>query len=357
MATQQPPTSIDPLPHIPLPLYSPYTYSLQQFLKEYKCSGFLFPRVFRSVVTVTPDVTLLDAFQRLLQYRILGVPIIDSTTLKPLGNFGMKDFMNFLVSRIDEKDFESLQQGQLFNLLRDKGLATMQLSSVMKELGRIDPAYTVHVNDSVEKAIDIMAKNNASRVLVVDDQGHLSNVITQFRVIAVITSILDTVRDADKTLKELNLGFKELTTIPDTITAYQAFKVLKEKNLSALPVLDERGTLVGNLSVSDLKLLGFNMEYFTYLRLPVREYLQKLRHSDLARLIESTRLQLLTETKGNPVVTVRPENTFGTTLKLLSLYRVYRVYIVEAAQSKPAGVVALYDILQQIMKTVAIAAP
>ena len=56
-----------------------------------------------------------------------------------------------------------------------------------------------------------------------------------------------------KTLSELKLGFKDVTKVNSSTTTYDAFKLIKSTNHSSIAVVDDNGALVGNISVSDIK--------------------------------------------------------------------------------------------------------
>jgi len=316
--------------------FSTFTTNVKDFLSEFKAASPVFPHLYSQVFTVTSDATLLEAFQTLVDHKILSVPVIDPSTRRVVGAFSMKDFMNILVSSVDEKELQSATD--LKSLLEQKGIASKRITE-FSEVGKLEPMYTINSNEPLLKAIEIMVNTRAHRVIVVNESGQLVNIITQSRVVAILSTLLDTIPGATKSLKELNLGLKPVITLPKDLTAFQAFKQLRDKNATGLPVVDENGALIGNLSVNDLKLLGYNLEYFKLLTLPLTEYLKETQNPEKSTLVKKKEFQQL--------LTVKPDDTLSFAMKLLYVYRVHRLYITDD-QNKPVGVLSLHDVLKYV---------
>jgi hypothetical protein len=47
--------------------------------------------------------------------------------------------------------------------------------------------------------------------------------------------------------------------------------------MTSAAVVNEEGSMVGNLSVSDIKVIGFDVRYFWLLSQPISEYLKVMR--------------------------------------------------------------------------------
>jgi len=188
-------------------------------------------------------------------------------------------------------------------------------------------------------AVKLMIEKKAHRILVYDSKFNLCNVITQSRVMQFINVVAGDLPKGNKTLKELNLGFKEVFTISENQTAYSAFKKMLEKKVSALAVVNDKGKLQGNISMADIKAVGFDLKFWDLLGLPLSEYLQEL----VKRRI--TTLQVL---DAPIVIQVKPQDTLAFTIKWICMHKVHRAYIVDT-DYKPQGVVALYDILKELV--------
>lgn len=328
----------------------PYVHSVQHFLKETKCSTPLFPTLGGRIIAIPSTATFLNAFQNLLANGLLSVPVLDNQ-MHVLGTFSMKDVMNVIVSYFQEHEMDNVKnREQMFELIVSKGLDSKTIADI-PEVGKLEPPVLVQPSQPLSDALEKIVTTRTQRVIVVDAEGKLQNVITQSRIVAILGTVLETIPTASKTLQELNLGLKSVLCVPHNISTFQAFKFMKEKNASAVGV-EENGVLVGNLSVNDLKLLGYSLEYFSLLSLPVKQYLQEIyspKHQ--GKRLRARIVQSVPQNQPPPaVLACSPHDTLGYVIKMLYLHRVHRYYIVDEKQ-KPIGVVSLHDILKHIYES------
>jgi len=148
------------------------------------------------------------------------------------------------------------------------------LKKELKEIESLDPVYSVNDEAELLKVLKIMVDSKAHRVMVQDQEtGKLNGLITQSRLLEFIETTLHSIRERDQTLSDLNLGFKEVASVNEKNMALTAFKQMTEKvkimapadskslffflagckRVSAVAVVNNEGTLVGNISVNDLK--------------------------------------------------------------------------------------------------------
>ncbi|MGA2874369.1 MAG: CBS domain-containing protein [Nitrososphaerales archaeon] len=117
---------------------------------------------------------------------------------------------------------------------------------------------SVDASDSVFNASDIMIKNGVGCV-VVTEYGDLAGIVTKGDILR--NSLLKLL-DPKKTTVQLVMT-KSPVTIEASASLEDAAKLMTEKNVSKLPVLDE-GILVGVISASDI--MRVQPTYVTYLR-------------------------------------------------------------------------------------------
>jgi len=192
-----------------------------------------------------------------------------------------------------------------------------------------------------------MVDHRAHRILVIDSDDKLCNVITQSRIVNCLLPSLEFIPKASKSLKELNIGFKEVVTISQKEMSYKAFKLMKEKRVSGVAVVDEKENIIGNISVNDMKLLGYDLHLFEFLSMSVKEYLKEVRQKQELQI----RNQIYKKFQGeNPhfLVSCNPSDSFGTAIRMLSCFQVHRLYIVD--NGKPVGVLSLHDVLEELIK-------
>lgn len=112
------------------------------------------------------------------------------------------------------------------------------------ESGMITDPVTLHPEDMVPRALDLMAKYRISGVPITDDAGILVGILTN--------RDLQWVEDIDQPIGNV-MTSKNLITAPVGTTLDQAKKTLAEHRIEKLPVVDDDGRLRGLITVKDLR--------------------------------------------------------------------------------------------------------
>jgi len=123
--------------------------------------------------------------------------------------------------------------------------------------------------------------------------------------------------------------------------AIDAFMAMHDKRVSAVAVVDDDGKIVGNISASDMKTIGYDGALLSRLFYPASEFL---------KLISS---HGHVPSPGNPhppapapVVATR-DTSFRAIIGTLVNSRIHRVYVVDEAQ-RPIGVVGYTEMLRAV---------
>jgi len=287
----------------------------------------------RKIVTLPPNALIPDAIKVLTENKITAAPIVDQND-KPVAIVSVMDVMDHCLNNFTEEHLkrEAKHTYDFFSLVIARKEIGTRKATEIQELGRLDPVSTIVNNNSssLYDVVQLMAKNKTHRVLVLDEKGRIKNFITQSRILQFIPVIMDQLPDFRKSLRDLNLGYKKVHTVPLHSMAISAFQLMKEKRISAVGVVD--GTkLIGNMSAADIKVLGYSMSFFQILGGTVAEYLSFIQQNAL----NSSRLNL---------VKCRESDTLEYVVKICNFHGVHRVYMVDDAD-KPIGVVSIADIL------------
>jgi len=328
------------------------------FLNSFHCGNQWF--LGREVLTVNEKTSLPEAFKILLHNRLLAVPVIDSKTGNPLSVLSMLDVVGEIVSNFSEEELKGLNKTKLYDYLfsyidakeHKADIQGEDMKAFMKKnIGSIDapldPVHIISENESLYNAVQSMVHHRAHRILVIDSDDKLCNVITQSRVVNCLLPSLEFIPKASKSLKELNIGFKEVVTISQKEMSYKAFKLMKDKRISAVAVVDENDKIIGNISVNDMKLLGYDLHLFAFLSMSVQEYLKEVREKQELQI----RNQIYKKFQGESahfLLSCNPTDSFGTAIRMLSCFQVHRLYIVD--DGKPVGVLSLHDVLEELIK-------
>lgn len=136
----------------------------------------------------------------------------------------------------------------------------------------------IEPHESVRTAVELMRTHHVGDVVVVERSGDVSTptgILTDRDIVIEILA-----KDAD--LGELAVGdvmSGELHTVQEDLQLLDAIKEMRSKGVRRLPVVDERGDLVGILTVDDV--LGLVSEQLTdIVGLIVREQVQESRRRD-----------------------------------------------------------------------------
>jgi 5'-AMP-activated protein kinase regulatory gamma subunit len=221
------------------------------------------------------------------------------------------------------------------------------------------------------------ANGAVHRVAIFDASGDIARIVSMSDAVRYLAVKADELGDmADASLEDLGLcrggsaaaatavSMTEterkkkppaLVTVPPTIPAIEAFARMCEARVSGIGVLDDRGSLIANLSVSDVRCI--QPEHFGILGLPTAEFLALLHGTSYAGFSGAG---APSEFASNPffakmneggfrrtgpyLVTATPETRFRELLRSFLTHGVHRVYVCEGG--KPVDVVTLTDALR-----------
>ena len=107
--------------------------------------------------------------------------------------------------------------------------------------------YAVSANDSAMTAALAMRANDIGDVIVLEDE-RLFGILTDRDIVVRVLA-----EEANPTTTMVGaICSRELTTIADTASSGEAVRLMREKAVRRLPVVDERHRVVGIVSLGDL---------------------------------------------------------------------------------------------------------
>jgi len=299
----------------------------------------------QGVVTIPKSSSIPDALKTLIDHKITSVPVVeDNDPNKAIGLVSILDILNHFLNNFEAENIrrEVKHTYDFFSLIISKKHVNQEKASEIKELGELDPIFTVHEkNATFMDVAKTMTNHGSHRVLVVDEQGKLKNLITQSRAVQLLPFVMDALPMFKKSIKDLNIGFKEVYTVNEDDMSIAAFQKMRDKKISAVGVINDKGVLIGNISATDIKGLGYDLTFFGLLGVSVKEYLKNVSSTDL-------RSHEMRHNHIN-IIHVRETDKLETAVKLANYYRVHRVYVTND-EGKPVGLLALRDILQAALQ-------
>lgn len=231
-----------------LPKYDPYlsivqislggrdkTRLLLNFFKYHKCYEIL-PKSAKVIIFDT-QFLVRKTFPTLISHGIRSAPLWDANKKQLVGMITVTDFIRILLHLEKEKlPVDELERHSLHNW---KNI----LRPTRKPLCSVGPDQSLH------EAINMLNKNRVHRLLLIDPfNGDVLYILSHKRILRFLFVYLNEFPELTffhKTLTELKIGtFDEIVSVTDNTSIKAAFQLLLDKDISALPVLDDEGKLI-----------------------------------------------------------------------------------------------------------------
>jgi len=327
------------------------SWNLREFLNGFSCKSTFLPNDLGIVVTLERSGTVGEAFEKMVQNDIISIPIVDPVSRKPLYVLSLFHILDYLLHTFKQEDFSSNIWSKMQNIFRPKsntfcGTSIIDLEKTIS-LG-LDPSPCVSENCKLSDAVKTMLDSDSHRLLVTNSNGDLVNVISQSRIVELVSLLIGSIPKCSNPIEKLKIGTKQVVMVNERQTAYEAFSIMRDMKLSALPIVNAEGVFVGTISISDIKLLGWNSEFWELLGKPLGQYISSLNYKPENR-IKSKAFALLTEKGWQALVRCREWHTFGHVIRTVAYFHVHRLFVVDATGA-PTAVISLTDILKELTK-------
>ncbi|XP_072936724.1 uncharacterized protein [Epargyreus clarus] len=231
-----------------LPKYDPYlsivqislggrdkTRLLLNFFKYHKCYEIL-PKSAKVIIFDT-QFLVRKTFPTLVSHGIRSAPLWDANKKLLVGMITVTDFIRILLYMDQENlSMDDLEKHTLHNWKKI-------LRNSRKPLCSVGPDQSLH------EAINLLNKNRVHRLLLIDpSSGDVLYILSHKRILRFLFVYLNEFPELTffhKTLTDLKIGtYDEIMSVTDNTCIKEAFQILLEKDVSALPILDENGTLI-----------------------------------------------------------------------------------------------------------------
>lgn len=312
------------------------------FLATIKAPSPVFPNDQNAIVSVGADAPVSQAFQVLIKNNILSAPVFDYSQNKYCCMFSIKDVVNHALRVLDDTRFENENIPAITFLTEKDHFRNYKVQDI---IGRQDKLVEVGTDVSVDKVVELMVNNNAHRVISLNPDHSLNNLITQSRVVECLVQLFGISPSLSslgkQSVQDLKLAkMDSIVSVNENDMAVQAFRLMCSSNISGLPVVNKEGVLIGNISESDLRAIQSNAQYLKMLYLPVHEYLELMKKH---RATEPKRL------KERPLVKCELIDSYRSIVERVVESKVHRCFVVDSSD-KLLGVITLHDLLSALVK-------
>ena len=175
------------------------------------------------------------------------------------------------------------------------------------------------------------------RVVVLDKENKVVNLITQFFVLDLIYKHLEELSPEflDKKVRSFSsYKPKELMMVNKVAKPIEAFRFLFHQNISAVPIVDDDGTLLATISEKDIRvILDHNAFPQAFYNQTCQSFAQKIKDEQ--------------NDKGKEL-SITESSTMRQIIQLLHDHKVHRLWVVNG-EKKVINVVALKDVLEEFL--------
>ncbi|RHZ50626.1 hypothetical protein Glove_494g16 [Diversispora epigaea] len=297
----------------------------------------------QNVIVIDGDTPIEEACDILIKNNISSAPVYDPTAKSYIGMFDWSDVMSYLLIVLKKKNVMEQQQKsdeELTSEFKDLLKLAMQCQPVpvklASDLSHKNPFYSVIPETSLLHVVKLFG-SGVHRVVIVGADGVLKGILTQSRVVTYFYENVIRFPPIEqlfpKTIHDLEIGKNHVISAQAESFVLDALTMMNKNGLSSIAIVDIDGTLIGNLSMTDVKYI-------------LRNYSHSLMWKTCHQFIGHVRSrQGLEEGQDRyPVFDVRPTSTIGYTIAKLTATRAHRVWVVNERMHS-TGVVSLTDIL------------
>jgi CBS-domain-containing membrane protein len=204
----------------------------------------------REVITLNPDMTIAQAWERMLEQSMKAMPVVDENE-RILGMLTDEDLIQragsvthiSVANRLDEKTL-------------NEQLAVLRTSSLRVEDVMTKPAITTHVSESLGVAAARMAKHEIKRLPVVDETGKLVGVVSRVDILRQVMTLetkapkLQIPTGASLTVQQVMYPEVPVVHVDSELATIVATFV--ESGMRRLIVVDSQYRPIGLISDSDV---------------------------------------------------------------------------------------------------------
>ncbi|XP_068602648.1 5'-AMP-activated protein kinase subunit gamma-3b [Brachionichthys hirsutus] len=231
----------------------PDAFIYMNFMKSRRCYDAI-PTSSKLVIFDT-SLQVKKAFFALVANGLRAAPLWDGKLQCFVGMLTITDFINILhryyksplvqIYELEEHKIETWREIYLHSVNR--------LISITPDCSLFDAVYT-------------LLKNKIHRLPVVDpESGNVLHILTHKRILKflhIFGSMIPKPRFLQKRIGEVEIGtFREIATVQDSASVYDALTIFVERRVSALPVVNERGKVVALYSKFDVINLAAQKNY------------------------------------------------------------------------------------------------
>lgn len=273
------------------------------------------------------------------KFNISSVPVTKGrkdTTI--LGFASMLDFVAYFCKVLGNVTSKELKDAAEDLKKKTELFQQTEIRELVDCSGR-NPFYLVDGEESLANAVQQYLKG-VHRIGITDENGDIIGIVSQWTIVNYLATVPTDDKEWIPSLREplgnekWNQYTKEVITCHCKTPTLDCFLKMRERNITALGIVDDSGVLVGNLSVSDIKGFQLFFEDFSELLQPVSDFLSTIRKK-----------------QGRPanfVVAASLKTCVKDLVERMNREIIHRIYVIDE-DYKPVGIFSLTDLLKGLI--------
>lgn len=294
--------------------------------------------VLDKVISVNANESVTKVLHALTENNIFCVPVVDNG--KIVGLIDMVDIVSYVVDVVGKSEGSGESAAYLRQV--EEAHLNSQRNDHVAGISKKNKFCPVTAGTSLLDAMKVMTDAHVQRLPVVSVDFQLKNFVTQSAIIAFLAKHVDELGDfVDKTLAQLGFKPKEVISISVDRPTIEAFRLINEKKITGIPVMDTDGTMITNISCSDLRDVATDPRLFEYLHMPLDSFIPIMKSHINPKKESSMNVMY-------PKISCKFETTLRTVLGKLAATKIHRIYITDE-HDNPVGIVSLIDIIEKVV--------
>lgn len=276
-----------------------------------------------SVIFAKTSDSISTVFKRMIDHEIRSMPLYDDKDERYVAFVDVCDILAYIIEvvGIPTDNNETLVMTSEFKTT---------ICAVLPDLSMRNPWNTIHKDASLQEVINIMSKTGIYRIAIVDSDGKLVSVLTQSRLVEYLASKTEEIGPLTQLpLTSLGFGNNPVIGIKENEPAINAFLKLYQFNIGGVVIYNNDDQVIGNISISDLKDIGYSLDKFSKMFITAKEFLN--------RKMEGSTVPHLVWTSKNDII--------QTVFDKFKLHSINRIYVLDTDTKKALGVISGSDIV------------
>jgi len=310
--------------------------SWDKYIVTCKAADFYTP--IKNVIRVNTSDSIKTVLSAMFAYKLQALPVYDPDQDKYRAFVDCYDIVAYLlhVREVAQEQAKIQLPKDNYHIILSHEIAELDIPiGEAMNYGENNFMFMLPENTLLREMLYVMGPGGKHRVWIYhknNNQG--AGLITQTKMLHLLQEDLTHFPEiANKSIDELGLVTqKEIINIRLDQKVLDAFKMLANRNMESLAILDKDGKLENQISANDIRLLSLFGDFFDNLELTISEYIAKI-HDYCHRPRESFLCR-----RNEPVLDV---------IRRFTSRRVHRLFVVDE-DSRPICVVSISDILRSL---------